>query len=304
MDSDGEDGDDLIGVLNDRPSISVSAGGGNSHSHAPPSSYGAASYFKASSNQPSHSGSTGSGGGGGGGGGRSYVPATSYNDDSDNEADAIAATISAGSGVGGSGSGSVRHRPPPLQTPHTSTISGGGGVHSGLYGVRPPTGKGSAVPAIPIPAMGGGGGYSDFKHSGGGGRGGGYSDVSGPYGGGSGGGGYGGMPSGSLHAMGSGSGANTGRSVIGSGGDLMGGGGGGGVSGAASAAADDEFKDREEKLFMAKIDRKCANLQKKGLYYQAVELMEQGLISRKQLYGPDSIQVVEASEKLVRTPTR
>jgi hypothetical protein len=67
---------------------------------------------------------------------------------------------------------------------------------------------------------------------------------------------------------------------------------------AAIPSDDDDFKEHEEKLFMQKIDRKCASLQKKGLYYQAVELMEQGLISRKQLYGPTSIQVIEAAEKL------
>ncbi len=53
-----------------------------------------------------------------------------------------------------------------------------------------------------------------------------------------------------------------------------------------------------EHLVLRKIDRKAASLQKHGHPLEAMELLQQGLQSRIQLYGIHSEHVVEAVEKL------
>ena len=63
--------------------------------------------------------------------------------------------------------------------------------------------------------------------------------------------------------------------------------------------SDREIQEEAERLFVMKVDKKCTSLKRKGEHKKAMLLMEQGLASRVKLYGPESIEVVRASEQLV-----
>ncbi len=62
--------------------------------------------------------------------------------------------------------------------------------------------------------------------------------------------------------------------------------------------SDPNFDPEAELIFLHKLDRKCVSLERKGQIIYAIELMEQGLSSRKLLYGQNSPPVLEAAEKL------
>jgi hypothetical protein len=68
--------------------------------------------------------------------------------------------------------------------------------------------------------------------------------------------------------------------------------------GALRLEEEEAFDLEAERVLITNIDRKSVALQRKGNHMAALELLEQGLVSRRKVYGIDSIEVLDAAEKV------